>query len=46
MTDDSLDDALAAQLDVIEQQPLGERAQAYQALHDELQAALERTSEA
>ncbi|GGD43380.1 hypothetical protein GCM10010915_25670 [Microbacterium faecale] len=41
MTDDSLVDRLA----LIETQPLAERAQAYQALHDELARELERAPE-
>lgn len=41
MTDDSLVDRLG----IIEAQPLPERAQAYQSLHDELSRTLERAPE-
>ena len=39
------DDSLLTRLSLIESQPLGERAQAYRALHDELSQTLERAPE-
>ena len=38
---DDSDDALVARLEVIEEQPLAERAAAYAALHDDLARRLE-----
>ena len=40
-----LDDALVERLDVIEEQPLGARADAYAQLHDQLRRRLEGDDE-
>lgn len=41
MTEHDADDALLSRLRVIEDQPLGSRAEALTQIHDELRAALE-----